>query len=59
MEHMDELPVMVVQVSANFLIEDINQAVTDTLGYALEEATGGTVGAGCALPSADEVLSGG
>jgi len=49
---------MVVQVSANFLIEDINQAVTDTLGYALEEATGGTVGAGCVLPSADEVLSG-
>ena len=40
MEHMDELPVMVVQVSAKFLIEDINQAVTDTLGYALEEVIG-------------------
>jgi PAS domain S-box-containing protein len=40
MEHMDELPVMVVQVTADFLIADINQAVTDKLGYVLEEATG-------------------
>jgi hypothetical protein len=40
MEHIDELPVMVVQMSANFLIEDINQAVTDKLAYAIEEATG-------------------
>jgi hypothetical protein len=43
MEYMDQLPVMVAQVGPNFLIEDINKAMVNRLGYTLDGAKGRSV----------------
>jgi PAS domain-containing protein len=41
--YMNQLPLMVAQVGPNVLIEDINQAMMDRLGYTLDEPKGRSV----------------
>jgi PAS domain S-box-containing protein len=43
MEYMDQPPAIVAQVRPNLLIEDIDQAIVDRLGYTPDEAKGRSV----------------